>query len=190
MTTTETFLEYVQRRFGGLFAGSHPPDGKVCALEAWSQYCQREWTGQPATLGTWDLRPINDIDVPESVRTPALCRLVEAYAGCREWPRERQTAVAERLVLLTVQRLISELEGLPPEVAASCREARTLQQAAAAAAWAWAAAARVAARAAAAAAAAAAATAAEWAAESAASKAAARERVFLAAVAIWEEAAS
>ena len=128
--------EFVATHYpGGLTAGYHSPnpDGEACVLEAVSQWLDLDWTDDPATLRMFDLRPLNDIDVSAEVRTPAMCRLAELYAGSLDWPVERQQAVVQRIVIGTVREIIAELPGLPEEAAAQCRSARTLDEARAAA---------------------------------------------------------
>ena len=128
--------EFVATHYpGGLSAGNHSPnpDGEACVLEAVSQWLDLDWTDDPATLRMFDLRPLNDIDVSAEVRTPAMCRLAELYAGSLDWPVERQQAVVQRIVIGTVREIIAELPGLPEEAAAQCRSARTLDEAQAAA---------------------------------------------------------
>jgi nucleoid-associated protein YgaU len=121
-------------RFGGVLrCGCHDPDGQVCALELISQVRGGRWTDNPVTTRTWDLRSLNDIEVSDTVRTEHLLPVVAEYMGCMDWPVSRQRRVAERLVLLTVQRLIAELPGLSKIARQQCRNCTTLSEASAAA---------------------------------------------------------
>ena len=132
--TQETFRAFIDRRFTGvLLAGSHRADGEACVLEALSAYQGQTWSDDPTAVGCWDLRPLNDIDVAPEVRLEWMVRLAEAYAGAPSWPVELQCAVAERLVILTVQRLVSTLPGLPQILRDACRDASTAEAAEAAA---------------------------------------------------------
>ena len=159
---TETELRRcIDERFAGrLEQGPHTPDSLACGLEAYSQAIGEAWTDDPVRLRMWDIRPLNDIPVSQSIRTRHIVPVIIAYQGSRDWSGARQRRVATRLVILTVNRLISHLPGLPAEVRQQCRAADTLALAGAAA----------------------------WA-ERAAGRAA-RERVFVTACALSLEAAS
>jgi len=174
---TETdFRRCIDERFAGrLEQGSHTPDSLACGLEAYSQAIGEAWTDDPVRLRMWDIRPLNDIPVSQSICTRHIVPVIIAYQGSRDWSGARQRRVATRLVILTVNRLISHLPGLPAEVRQQCRAADTLALAGAAGA------------------AEAAAWAAAWAAEAAAwaeraAGRAARERVFVTACALSLEA--
>ena len=198
-------LRKTLERFGGkLKKGAHfsAATGACCALELEAVCRGQAWTDLPEKVKMFDLRPINDMNVDDDLRTLHLLPVIEAYAGSLEWSQERQRHVAEKLVILTVQRIISQLSKLPDAVRQQCRGVSTLREAEAAAwaAWdaeaAWAAKADVvavkAAKAAAKAAKAAeAATKAAWAAEAAAwaSWAADKATVFTVTCEVWMEAA-
>jgi hypothetical protein len=83
---------------------------------------------------SWDLRSLTSIPVADAVKRECLPAVVAAYAGSLDWPIERQRAVAEKLAVLTVQRLISELPGLPPSTRIECRSVEGLLRARTAAA--------------------------------------------------------
>jgi hypothetical protein len=134
--TTEQLQRFVQERFGGVLrSGSHTPNSHACALEAYSQAVGHDWTDDPAALHMPDLRPLNDAQWSgDAARTAAMIPLVAAYSGWATWTRTRRQAVMTRVVILTIQRIVSALPGLSPEVATACRAAKTLSAAAAAAA--------------------------------------------------------
>lgn len=182
MQTIESLLE---TRFGGVIrCGSHKEDGECCILELAAAAQGLPWTDDPEKVRCWDIRAINDAYADGARRTKAMLRLYAAYAGSMDWPTDRQQAVASRIAILTMNRIIAELPGLSDEVRQQCRDADTLDAAAAAA---WAAEAAEAARAAAWAAA----RAAEAAAEAAAAAAAwASDDVLDKAVDLWIEAAA
>lgn len=179
--TLTALRRLLKKRFKGVLTmGSHQENGECCALEAISVLRGLPWTDDPQRVRSFDLRPLNDMDVPDEVRTKHLLPVLAAYDGSLDWPTERQQAVATALVIGVVNVLIAKLAGLPAEIANACLEATTKEQAAASAsAAAWSAARS-------AAAASAAASAAAW---SAAESAAARERVFIAACKVWMDAA-
>ena len=128
------FREVIGARFHGeLGSGSHSPDGAACALEAYSQAMGLEWTDNPSILRIWDVRPINDIDVPAKLRAERMPPLIVAYQGCMDWPAQRKNRTIMRIVIGTVNRIIADLPGLQVEIAALCRSARTLHEAEAAA---------------------------------------------------------
>ena len=181
MIEFEQVEQLLQSRFGGrIRKGSHTEDGAGCLIEIANAAIGAAWSDNP-TL--WpDLRPINDAFTSDSERTRVLWPVLRAYWHWSEWGAARQRQIIERVIILTVQRIIAELPGLPPDVAQRCREATTLSAAGAAAeaaaraagaTWAAAGAAAWAARAAGAA----------WAAE-----AAAGESVLEVACALWIEA--
>src|SRR3990167_4079927 len=122
---------FVAERFGGkLMAGKHSEDGEACALECLSAWQGISWTDDPAKTRTFDLRPINDIHVPDALRAKHLLPVLVAYAGSLDWPQKRQRAVAEKIVIGTVNKIVAELPGLPAEIAEQCRRAATIQAAA------------------------------------------------------------
>ncbi len=120
----------LKSRFGGvLTSGAHTENGEACALEAISVARGIAWTDDPKAVGMPDLRPINDIDVPDALRTKHLIPVLAAYSGWGEWSEERRVAVMSRVVIFTVNRLVAELPGLPVDVADKCRNADTLDAA-------------------------------------------------------------
>ena len=124
--------QLLQSRFGGrIRKGSHTEDGAGCLIEIANAAIGAAWSDNP-TL--WpDLRPINDAFTSDSERTRVLWPVLRAYWHWSEWGAARQRQIIERVITLTVQRIIAELPGLPPDVAQRCREATTLSAAGAAA---------------------------------------------------------
>ena len=172
----------LRSRFGGYIRkGSHSEDGKGCLIEIANAAIGAAWSDDP-TL--WpDFRSINDAFSSDEARTRHLWPVLRAYWHWSEWSTERQRQIIERVIILTVQRIIAELSGLPAEVAQRCREATTRAAALAAA--------LAAARAAAEGAAWEAERAAAWAAARAAARAAegaAADSVLEVACALWIEA--
>ena len=191
--------ELLTTRFGGVLRrGLHAADGEACALELLSAAQGLAWTDSPARTRTFDLRPLNDMPVDNVTRTTHLLPVLEVYAGSLDWPAERQCAVAQRLAILTVNRLIATLPGLSKEARHACESATTpgavakemsrvslaAALAAEAAAWAAEGAARAAEWAARAAE-----WEATWAARAAEGEAEAKERIFISACQLWLEAA-
>jgi hypothetical protein len=135
MITLDAIQTLIHTRFQGrLWEGAHAPDGHACVLECYSQALGLDWTDDPSILRIWDVRPINDIPVSPEQRAQRMPALVMAYQGCCDWPRARQKAVAARLAMLTVQRIIAALPGLPDDVAHDCRTCERLSAAKAGAA--------------------------------------------------------
>ena len=128
-----TNFKAASQRIPLLSAGAHMPDHQGCALEYLSVARGLEWTDDPASVRCWDLRPLNDIPVSDRLRTELLMPVLRAYDGSMDWPLDRQQAVAERLVVLTVQRIVAELPSLSSEMRRQCTEAATLKLAEAAA---------------------------------------------------------
>ena len=124
----------LRSRFGGYIRkGSHSENGKGCLIEIANAAIGATWSDHP-TL--WpDFRSINDAFSSDEARTRHLWPVLRAYWHWSEWSTERQRQIIERVVILTVQRIIAVLPGLPAEVAQRCREATT-RAAALAAAWA------------------------------------------------------
>jgi len=125
----------LRSRFGGYIRkGSHSEDGKGCLIEIANAAIGAAWSDHP-TL--WpDFRPINDAYDSDEARTRHLWPVLRKYWHWSEWGEARQRQIIERVVILTVQRIIAELPGLPAEVAQRCREAtaRAAERAARAAA--------------------------------------------------------
>lgn len=127
------FEHTLRTRFGNVLSaeGHRSYVGRACALECAHATVGDEWSDQP---DKWpDVRPIND-DVWQSDedRTEHMTRLMRAYWHWSEWTPERQTAVIERLIVLTVQRIVSRPTKLPEEIAYQCRDAITPEEAASA----------------------------------------------------------
>ena len=135
--TMLTMLQAVlDARFHGVLTqGQHPDpeDSHACALELLSVVQGKPWTDDPETVRTFDVRALNDLEVPDAVRTTHFLPVLAAYAGSLDWPLERQQRVVARLVILTVQRLIAELPSLPEDLRSRCRRAATVEEARAAA---------------------------------------------------------
>ena len=132
MIEFEQVEQLLQSRFGGLIRnGSHTEDGSGCLIEIANAAIGAAWSDDP-TL--WpDFRSINDAFSSDEARTRHLWPVLRAYWHWSEWSTERQRQIIERVIILTVQRIIAELPGLPAEVAQRCREATTLAAALAAA---------------------------------------------------------
>ena len=120
--------QLLQSRFGGrIRKGSHTEDGAGCLIEIANAAIGAAWSDDP-TL--WpDFRSINDAFSSDEARTRHLWPVLRAYWHWSEWSTERQRQIIERVVILTVQRIIAELPGLPAEVAQRCREATTREAA-------------------------------------------------------------
>lgn len=194
-THLETFDEGILRR------GHHAPGREACALEFESQVRQRAWSDRPLTLP--DLRPLNDGPwSSDQARTQALLPVMAALWEWSTWTAAQQRIWATRVVIDTVQQIVSQLPDLSDALRAQCQRAETRRavwaaddaaEVADAVAWATKAAGAAGAAGAradaagAAGAARAAAKAAVWAAEAA--EAAAADRVLMTACAIWINAA-
>ena len=126
----------LDKQFGGVLrdlphsAGS----GQASAMELLSVYRGVPWTASAEDVHCFDLSPLNKISVSPETRTRHLLPVLAAYDGSLDWPIQRKQRLAERLALLTVQRIVAALPGLPESTRKLCREARTLADAAAAAA--------------------------------------------------------
>jgi len=130
MLTLESVSELIRTRFGGrVVAGKHPFDGEGCLHEIESAALGIAWTDEPQLTRSFDRRPLNDIDVPGTLRAEYAARLIVAYQGSLDWPIERQVRVAERLAIWTIQRVVSELPGLPKAIQELCRAADDLSAA-------------------------------------------------------------
>ena len=137
---TTSFPDYVTTHFPALAPGVHEAaSGEACALEAYHAWRGEPWSDTPDTI--WDFRPLNDAPWSSATaRTVHLAPVIAAYADCTAWPLARQQAVIQRVVLLTVQRVIAALPGLPDPVRHACTACGTLTEAEASAKAAWAAA--------------------------------------------------
>ena len=170
-------------------SGSHcDASHECCILELYSIVLNKSWTDDPNILRIFDIRRINDIDVSDSLRTEWMLKLLCAYEGSLDWPVEKQKEVISKIVILTVNRVISKLPGLDEKTRVACISAKTLEEARAAAYAAAAYSANAAAYSAAAAANAAASNA--NAAYSAAYSATVREEIFVETCKLWLEAVS
>ncbi len=125
----------LDKQFGGVLRESPNPEGsgRANGMELLSVFRGLPWTSSSDDVRCLDLGPLNKIQVSPESRTKYLLPVLAAYDGSLDWPIQRKQRVAERLAVLTVQRLVSELPGLPNSCRKQCREARTLAEAAAAA---------------------------------------------------------
>jgi len=125
----------LEKQFGGLLQESANPEGsgRVNGMELLSVARGVPWTSSPDQVHCFDLSPLYKIQVSPETRTQHFLPVLAAYDGSLDWPIQRKQRVAERLAILTVQRLVSELPGVPEPCRKACRDARTLAEAAAAA---------------------------------------------------------
>ena len=130
MITVEQLQSLLDQRFHGrLTAGSHQENGECCALELLSVAQKIPWTDSPQQLRCWDLRPLNDIAVADTIRTAHMIPVLAAYANSLDWPAKRQKAVTTLITIKTVSRIVSALSHLPVGIAEQCRDATTLSSA-------------------------------------------------------------
>lgn len=106
----EKRLRETLAKFGGMLkSGKHNADsGECCALELLAEDMGLGRTDSPAKTRTWDLRSLNDMNVPDDVRTEYLLPVLAAYAGSMDWPAERQRQVSERIILEMFRKIISK----------------------------------------------------------------------------------
>jgi len=125
----------LDKQFGGLLRDSPNPEGsgRANGMELLSVFRGLPWTSSPDDVHCLDLSPLSKIQVSPESRTKHLLPVLAAFDGSLDWPIQRKQRLAERLAVLTVQRLVAELPGLPESSRKLCREARTLPEAAAAA---------------------------------------------------------
>ena len=128
-TTLQKLRTLLRKRFGGVLeSGGHEENGKACALELMSVYRGIPWTDKPQSVRSFDLRPLNDIAVSNEARTKHLLPVIAAYEGSLDWPVERLKRVVDRLVILTTQRIISDLPDTPKDLCEQCKSADTLEK--------------------------------------------------------------
>lgn len=126
--TVRRLRSVCRKRFGGVLTrGSHDPNGCACAHELESVCLGIPWTGDADETRSWDKTVLNDMDVPDELRTKWMIPVIAAYAGSMDWPIKRQKRVARKLVILTARRILPELPELSDEVRAQCRTASTLK---------------------------------------------------------------
>ena len=132
MQNFEVVEQLLASRFGGtIYRGSHDPNGHACLLEVAHAAVGDAWSDAP---DKWpDLRTLNDAFTDDVARTQQLIPVLRAYWDWSAWGAARQRAVMGRVAILTVQRLVAELPGLPADFAQPCRDATTLKAARAAA---------------------------------------------------------
>jgi len=129
--TVSALKEVLQEKFNGVLGyGWHPVDGQeCCALELLSLVEGLPMTDCPEVVRTFDLRPLNDTNVPDQIRTKGLLPVIARYAGSLDWPVFRQRQVAERLFIGTVNHLVSRAPNLKPAVSLQCKKAATFEAA-------------------------------------------------------------
>jgi hypothetical protein len=115
-----TFAEFVESRFGGkLYSGSHDPNGKACLHEALNVYQEKPWSDD--TLGTLDLRPLNDGPwSSDDARTTAMVPLGEIVLAWPSWSPERRQTFAKYVAEQTIKRI------LPPTLRALAERVRSV----------------------------------------------------------------
>ena len=118
--------ETLTTRFGGVLRkGSHPIGGpEVCALELLAEDMGLGRTDSPEATHTWDLRWLNDMNVPDELRTQHLLPVIAAYAGSMDWPRERQAQIARYIFIATFREIISKY--LPAKLRTECEAVKTI----------------------------------------------------------------
>ena len=118
-------------RFNGVIKKDKHCEGshECCILELYSVVLNKSWTDDPNILRIFDIRQINDIDVLDSLRTEWMLKLLCAYEGSLDWPVEKQKEVVSKIVILTVNRIISKLPGLNEKTREACISAKTLEEA-------------------------------------------------------------
>ena len=128
MQNFEVVEQLLASRFGGtIYRGSHDPNGHACLLEVAHAAVGDAWSDAP---DKWpDLRTLNDAFTDDVARTQQLIPVLRAYWDWSAWGAARQRAVMGRVAILTVQRLVAELPGLPADFAQPCRDATTLKAA-------------------------------------------------------------
>ena len=125
------FRNFIVENFAGkLLAGSHAENDKACVLEAWNAYKGLSWSDSAAAAHTWDIRLLNDMHVSDRLRVQWMPQVAAAYADCVLWSLDRQCAVVECLIVLTVQRIISKLPSFRLDIALRCRNIATIGEAA------------------------------------------------------------
>jgi len=126
----------LEKQFGGVLRETVNTQGSARAngMELLSVARGLPWSASAEEVRCFDLGPLNKIQVTPETRTKFMMPVLAAYDGSLDWPIQKKQQVAERLVLLTLQRLIAELPGLPDACRRRCRDARTLADAASAAA--------------------------------------------------------
>lgn len=126
MKTTPSFAEFVQEQYGVLTKGAHVCEsGRACAIEAYNAWRARAWSDTPD--GIPDFRVLNDAPWRSEGRlTEAMVPVITRFQDWGQWPPERQKAVAQAIILRTVQTILSTLPHLSEEIRTNCREALTL----------------------------------------------------------------
>jgi hypothetical protein len=134
-TTPASLQRVLDKQFGGVLHESEHKQGsgRASGLELLSVARGAPWTSAPEKVRCFDLGPLNNIQVSPETRAKHLLPVLSAYDGSLDWTVQRKQRVAERLAILTVQRIVSGLPGLSPACRKRCREVSTLAEAAKAA---------------------------------------------------------
>ena len=123
---------------GVLSRGAHRfTDGAYCALEcdALARYHedgkpfdQSKFSDAPGNLP--DIRLLNDGPwSSDEARTHAMLRLMAALSDWRVWPASRKRAFTDRVIIRTVNRIISGIPYLPEDLRKRCRDATSTVEA-------------------------------------------------------------
>ena len=106
----EKQLRETLKKFGGVLkSGKHSAEsGECCALELLAEDMGLGHTDSPSDTRTWDLRALNDMNVPDDVRTEHLLPVLAAYAGSMDWPIERQREVSEKVMIGIFCKIIAK----------------------------------------------------------------------------------
>ncbi len=100
-----------------------------CIQDLYNVVFNKSWIGNLNILRIFDIRRINYIDVPDSLRTEWMLKLFCAYGGSLDWPIEKQKEVVSKIAILTVNRIISKLPGSDENIKNKCISAKTLEEA-------------------------------------------------------------
>ena len=106
----EKRLRATLEKFGGVLKyGKHGAEsGECCALELLAEDMGLGHTDSPRDTHTWDLRSLNDMNVPDDVRTEHLIPVLAAYAGSMDWDVKRQMEVSEKVLLGMFRKVIAQ----------------------------------------------------------------------------------
>jgi hypothetical protein len=118
---------------GVLYAGAHSPTSKqFCALEFVNKVEDDKYNDAPTNMP--DIRRINDARWSSNeIRTKHLLPVIVAYWGWKGWDETKKKAIINKVVIYTVNRIISELPHLKENSREQCRKAKTIKEARAAA---------------------------------------------------------
>jgi len=129
MTVQELQALLVEHDDGVLKGGSHSEGSReFCALEFESIVRGRPFSDLSITLP--DLRPLNDAfgmgDIADAARTTALLPVMAALWDWSHWSPQRQQKWIERVVISTIQNIISSLPALSDANKRQCEAVVTL----------------------------------------------------------------